>query len=523
MAARTGGLHLPTTIAARLPRTPRPRTVGAVLARSWTIIALVGIVAFGAGLRAAQATDPGRYLSSDERSYARVGMSLAQDGVYAPHDLGDPWHWAPGTPALFALAHLVHPSADGTGAPAEVRTAFWAQALVGTALIVVVFLLAAGIAGPLAGLAAAAAIAAYPPLVSASGDLVSEPLGALTLALALLALLGAWRRPGAGRFALAGLALGLALLTRADLLVLPGVLGVAWAALAWRRAGAGAALAQAAAIAIVPLLVIAPWVAYASSEAGRLVPIASSGPSTLFVGTYLPAGGKLSGVKRELEPYVRRHMPNLSDVSRPNLRGSDVLRAYVRERHPELIPAPYRAIPEADLRQALAFEARRNLKTYALGQPLAFARMELGKVARMWAGYARGGTHGERAWLTVWHRLLLALALTGTLAGLVLGGRRRPELVLLLVPVATSTAVNAVFVAQARHNLRVLPLLVAAGSAGAVLAARELRRRRRPGLPLEADPPGSQITVERRALTEQAPEIRITRRTRRATRARTRA
>ena len=247
--------------------------------------------------------------------------------------------------------------------------------------------------------------------------------------------------------------------------------------------------------------VAAPWSIYASAQAGRLIPVASSGPSTLFVGTYLPGDGRMSGVRRELELYVRRNMSNLSEVRTANLKGEHVLRAYIRERHPELVPGPYRAIPEDRLRWALGFEARRNLKTYAAGQPLAFAAMEARKVARMWGGYYRGSTRNPRSWLTTWHLLLVGLALTGAAAGLALARSRRAELLLLLTPVLVSTLMSAVFVAQARHNLRVLPLLAAAGAAGGVLALRALLARRgASGLPPEADPPGDQITVERRAV-----------------------
>lgn len=471
--------------------------------RRGVLIALAAIVLLGFGLRAAQATDPGRYISSDERSYARIAMHIAAGDGFAVEGSSDPWHWAPGTPALFAAAHLLAPGADGDGSPQQIRSAFWAQALAGTALIAVVFLLASGIAGPFAGLLAAAAIATYPPLIRATGDLVSEPLGALTLALAALALLSAWRKPSNARVVLAGAALGAALLVRADLLVLPALVAVAWLLLARGRAGTGPALTQAAALALIPLAVAAPWSIYASLQAERLIPIASSGPSTLFVGTYLPGDGRLSGVRRELELYVRRNMSNLSQVKTANLKGEHVLRAYIRERHPELVPGPYRAIPEDKLRWALGFEARRNLKTFAVHQPLAFAAMELRKVARMWGGYHRGSTRNPRAWLTAWHLALVGLALAGALAGIALARARRAELALLLVPVVTVTLTSAIFVAQARHNLRVLPLLVAAGSAGAVLAANALRERRRGryGLPPEADPPGDQITVERRALT----------------------
>ena len=126
--------------------------------------------------------------------------------------------------------------------------------------------------------------------------------------------------------------------------------------------------------------------------------------------------------------------------------------------------------------------------------------MEARKVTRMWGGYYRGSTRNPRTWLTAWHLLLVGLALAGSAAGLLLARPRRAELLLLLTPVLVSTLVSAVFVAQARHNLRVLPLLAAAGAAGAVLAIRALQQRRgRLALPPEADPPGDQITVERRA------------------------
>ena len=502
MATFRGELLRPPAGGAAVAATRSGRRRAATpLTRRTIVLALTGIVLLGGGLRIAQASDPGRFISSDERSYARIALNIAAGKGYEVPGSTDPWHWAPGTPAVFAAAHLLKPSADGDGSPEQLRTAFWAQALVGTALVLVVFLLAAGIAGPLAGLIAAGAIATYPPLIRATGDLVSEPLGGLTLALAALALLGAWRQPTAGRLALAGGLFGVALLVRADLLVLSPVIGLVWALLARRRAGVATALGQGAALAVLPLLVAAPWSIYATAQAGRLVPVASSGPSTLFVGTYLPGDGRLSGVRRELQLYVRRNMSNLADVRTANLKGEYVLRAYIRERHPELVPGPYRAIPEDRLRWALGFEARRNLKTYAVRQPIAFAGMEARKVVRMWGGYYRGSTRNPRTWLTAWHLLLVGLALAGTAAGLAFARTRRAELLLLLTPVAVSTLVSAVFVAQARHNLRVLPLLAAAGAAGAVLAIRLLLARGgRTTLPPEADPPGDQITVERRAL-----------------------
>ena len=357
------------------------------------------------------------------------------------------------------------------------RSAFWAQAAVGTALILVVYLLAAGLAGPAAGLIAAFAVATYPPLVAATGDLVSEPLGALTLALAALALLRHLattdRRPvGAHR---PGARCGDPRARRPDRAPARARVRVAAACAAQRRDAArlGPGDDDRDRLTARHRSVGHPRKPRGGPcDTGR-----KQRPITLFVGTYLPGDGKMSGVRRELELYVRRNMSNLADVRISNVPGEFVLRAYIRERHPEIVPGPYRGMADTDVRRALSFEARRNIKTYARHQPLAFAAMELGKVKRMWGGYYRGGTRNPRTWINAWHLALLGLTLAGAIAGLTLARRRRAELTLLLIPVLLSTLVQAVFVAQARHNLRVLPLLIAAGAAGAVLAWRVLPRR----------------------------------------------
>ena len=102
----------------------------------------------------------------------------------------------------------------------DIPAAYWVQWLAGTAVIGLVFALAATLGGPWAGLVAALLVATYPPLIAVTGDLLSEPLGALWLTAAMLALA---RR----HYALAGLLLAAAVLTRANLLILIPVIGVA--------------------------------------------------------------------------------------------------------------------------------------------------------------------------------------------------------------------------------------------------------------------------------------------------------
>jgi hypothetical protein len=414
----------------------------------------------GAALRADRAAHHGAFLSTDERAYASLGRALSH-GHYAAPRMDDPLHWPPGTPLMFAVARKLTNASDGTLDPAA---AYWAQALVGVALIVAVFVLVRLLAGPWPGVVAAAAVALYPPLAVITGDMVSEPLGALTLVLAVLAMAWAWRAraPSPGRFALAGALTGVAILVRADLLVLPLVLAVL-VGVSLRGAGARRALFAAGAYLLAAVVALAPWSIYASSRRHELTPITSSSWSGLFVGTYLPGEGRIFGLREALGDEARAHNPRIRHVENRNLRAEWIVDA-VAARHPGLGRS-----------DALRLETLRNLRRYALGRPLAFGAMQVRKLERMWIGYNRGTHHNQRAWILAIHLLLSAAALGGLLYGL--WRTRHPALWAILLTVVTVTAVNSFFVSEARHNVRVVPLLVAGGAAGVALGGLTRRGR----------------------------------------------
>ena len=419
------------------------------------------VLVVGAAVRAARAAHHGAFLSTDERAYAALGRALSH-GYYDVRGMNDPLHWPPGTPLLFAIARQITGVGDAQLDPPET---YWAQWVVGVALIVAVFALVRMLAGAWPAVAAAAVVALYPPLVAITGDLVSEPLGALTIALTMVALAWAWRAPPPAprRFALAGLATGAAILVRADLLVLPLVLGVL-IALTLRRAGATPAALAAGAYLVAAGIALAPWSAYATSRRGELTPVTSSSWSGLFVGTYLPAHGRIFELRERLGDEAREHNPHLRRVPRQNLRTEWIIDA-VAARHPQLGRS-----------DALRRETLRNLRVYALGRPLDFAAMQAGKVARMWIGYDRGTHHKRRAWILVVHLVISAAGLGGLLFGL--WRTRHPALWAILATVLTVTAVNSFFVSEARHNVRLVPLLVAGGAAGVALGRRVSGPRR---------------------------------------------
>ena len=430
------------------------------------LAALVALTVVGGVLRVDAASDPSAYQSRDERAYAMIARGLAATGTYGNPGMSDPVHWPPGAPLMFALAHEIRPAIRGGGIW-DVPSAYPLQALVGTLTIPAAFLLAWLIAGSIAGLAAAAAVALYPPLVSASGDLLSEPLGALLVTSALAATVWSMRRPSSVLpSAAAGLLLGATVLTRADLALVPAIALLAVAVVAWRGA-TGRPLA-AAARAVVPMLaallvVVTPWTVFASNQAGHFVPLSSGGGSNLWVGTYLPGDGSMFGAKRALADEVRARDPELAGKKWFQLRQADVI-ATVAARRPEL-----------STDDALRAEGLQNLRDYALGDPIAFSGMAAKKVWRLWGGYTLGTYRNPRTPISALHLALVGLGALGLLAGLVLAPRA--PLWLLAGVLAYVTAVNAILVSEARHNLTVMPIVAAAGAAGLTLAVRRLRSR----------------------------------------------
>jgi len=116
------------------------------------------------------------------------------------------------------------------------------------------------IAGGRAGLIAAGVAALYPPIWLNDAALMSETLALLCGVVVIIAAYRAWDRPSALRFALAGGAVGLATLARAEALMLVALLAVPLALWAPGLAGVAQRLGRFALAGGATLLVIAPWV-----------------------------------------------------------------------------------------------------------------------------------------------------------------------------------------------------------------------------------------------------------------------
>jgi 4-amino-4-deoxy-L-arabinose transferase-like glycosyltransferase len=438
----------------------RSCTLGAVTpsgrARALVVTALLAVVVAGAALRAGEAAAPRVADESvDERFYGRLARGLVVDRDYGgpASGLRHPHFAAPGAPAVFALAYRISPA--GRERPSDIPAAYWVLAVVGTALIVVVYGLGALLAGPAAGVVAAALVAVYPPLVRTTGELLSEPLGGLQVTAGVLALVAARHRNVAPLYVLAGIFFGCAVLTRPDLLLVPvaALLIILWQARTRRDR------LRSAALALSTLLVVVPWAIFASHRTGDLVFVTQSDATTLFIGTYLPGDGTLYGLKEALADETRARRRHLAHLGDHELPGVEVLET-VRARHPHV----------GD-REAFLIEAGTNLRRYGLGDPGSFAGMLVRKLERMWLQPNRVRSPAMRAL----HLAIAVLAFIGILLGIALARNR--ELVLLAGVLASATIVHLALVAHARHNLPLMPLLIVGGCAGFSVA---VRRRRHP-------------------------------------------
>ena len=426
--------------------------------RRLPVLALLAVLAGSFAFHAYRAEHPTtRYQAADERAYGRLAVGIADRHTYG-NGLQDPLHWPPGAPMLFAAGHALFPD-KASARTFEIPAAYWLQAIVSVGTLLAAFTIAALLGGMWAGVAAAALVGFYPPLILATGEQLSEPFGAfwLTTAFALLAV--AARLGRTWIFGVGGIALGAAVLTRADLLPVPFMLAPLVALWTWRSADAlRHGLLVGALILGGAVLVMAPWTVYASQRAGAFVPVTRGSSSALFVGTYLPGGGTTVGMKRALGAAAKRRNPKLRRIPDFDLEARSVL-AVIADRHPNL-----------DANAAIGLEARRNLSRYVRSDPVGFARMMLNKVQRMWSRYARGGARHTTWKIRVPHILLVLLGV----AGLLLGALRRRSLLLacILAAVLTSTAVHMLVVSQARYNLPLMPSLLAGGLAGWAMFVR---------------------------------------------------
>ena len=210
------------------------------------------------------------------------------------------------------------------------------SAAVGAASVLVVGLLGREVAGERAGLVAAALAAVYPYFWVNDGQVMSETVAIFTAAVATLAAYRFGKHPRPASAVALGAACGLAALSRAESVLLLGLVALPLALLARplplrRRVGLLAATGVTAAA------VVAPWVAYNLSRFERPVYLSSGLEITLTVSNcdetyrgqfrgfwFMPCVTRLSppqGDQSEQAAYYRRHALDYVGAHRDELSG----------------------------------------------------------------------------------------------------------------------------------------------------------------------------------------------------------
>lgn len=439
------------------------------------LIALAVIVCAGFLVRAWVVVNPLADPGDDALAYRALAESLYEHGTFGGPEFKTPSDWSPGAPLIYAGAYYL------TGGVRD-GVARGVQAVFGTAAIVLAFLLASRLLGPLrprpspgpatpaslqqaAGpLIAAALVAFYPPFIHSTGALMSEPPAIFMLPAAVLAFLWADGRATAGEagfwsrtwpWLLPGLAFGLTALIRPEYLSVCVAFGLFLLIRAWLRSGAGSAIAATALFTLAVLVPIVPWTVHNYHQLDRLVPISTGSGKALFTGTYYPGDGEYQQVKADL--YLQQTGIRL-DPHSDELEGVDPVPLFDRAAN------EYRqaeGLVELDRDAALGRLGRENFEKYFREDPLGYIGMTFRKVWRMWSsgiGEAMSTPVGRVVQVLL---VLLALAALARLAW-----RRRWEAIAVGLPLATVTAVAALTLAPPRRNeilmMLILPLAAVA-------------------------------------------------------------
>lgn len=237
------------------------------------------ILALALGLRVGYVlATPGYAPLHDDQKYDHLAAAIARTGAY-PDLGGRPTAYRPpGYPYLLAGVYRL----AGTGA-GRVEAGRLAQAVLGTVLVGLIGLLALRLFGSRTGLLALGLGALYVPLVTAGTSLLAEPLTAVLVVGAALAVLE-WRsRPRWGWVVLAGGLGGLATLTRSNaFVVLPALALGLWTS---RRPWRG--VLPAAVMVTVAVTVVAPWTVRNAVVMHAFIPVSDEAGGTL-AGTYNP-------------------------------------------------------------------------------------------------------------------------------------------------------------------------------------------------------------------------------------------
>ena len=422
----------------------------------WFWVAAVAIVIGALAIRIAYVqSTPGYVLRHDAVDYDVHARSIAEGhGFSKTLAHGRPTAFRPpgypyflgGVYKLFGVQHA--------GDKRRLHVARIAQAFVGTAIVVLVGVLAAQLWGAIAALVAIALTAVYVPLITVGGAVMSEPLFDVFMVAAVVAAMQHRRSSHRYRWALlGGILAGLAILTRANamILLIPFAAAV-WDVRPWRSR---AALGPPVVLVVAALLTVTPWTIRNAVELHAFVPVSTQLGSAM-AGTY-------------------------NDVARTDKQNPAAWQALKHIPEYAYLYGRVREIPEPTLEKELRAASLRYIRAHPL---------YVAKVA-WWNSRRTLDLAGERryrataATLTIAHKwadrgvlcfwIVALLALAGAFTGM---ARRAPWFVW-AVPGLMFLSVVFLVVETPRYRTPIDPFLVLLATAALVTAGERIATRAR--------------------------------------------
>lgn len=419
--------------------------------RNHFVVAVVGVAGVGFLIRALYVVIVGPHapMGLDAAWYVVQGHAINEGHGYV-----DPRWWLltggfRPTANFPPLWPVVLSFANRIGLGTDMRNQFVGVAI-GTITIVVTGLSGRRVVGPTVGFVAAVLVACSPVLIAADGSLMAESLYVLLILTVVWCAYRALEDPTPARFALVGLILGLAALTRSDALFLAPIMLVVLCRPLY-RGNRPRMVAAAAAMTVAVLVPVGAFAAYSSARMDALV-LTTSNSGNMLTGancgsTYYGnlIGAWDHGCASNLEPGEDE--PEWAAAARA--RGFDYAREHAK-RLPLVIPA-------------------RILRVWGLWDPVQSAHLEVFETRNIpWQIVG---------W--VYHLVVLCAAVGGT----VIARRRRltiaPMIAVVLGVVVTAALSNG----NQRFRLAADPLVaIGAAVCVTVVAARVLGAARSTGV-----------------------------------------
>jgi Dolichyl-phosphate-mannose-protein mannosyltransferase len=436
-------------------------------------LAVIALVAIAVRVTFVVVVDPEVPRIGDASAYHLLANNLADHGEYfRPFDdqLLDRVRPTAEYPPLFPVL-LAVPARFGAESVESQRLFL---CFVGAATVVLVGLLGRRLGGPAVGLVAAGIAAVYPMLFQSEAILMAEALYALLVTVVLLLAYRAIDQPTSARFALLGVGIGLATLTRAEGLLLGAVLVVplCWCLFALEPKRRAILAATALGVAV---LVVVPWTIRNAVRLDAFVPV-SNNVSTLIDGANCDAvyGGDQLGLWRETFSQfgddARQKPQAVACFEGFDIGSPDFEEAEVADRHRD-DGIEYARDHLGSSPKVMAVRWLRTFGLYDPSQQVDYESLE-------------GRPRNWQMAGTVMFWVLMPFAV----GGVVLLRRKRVPIWPLVSTVVVVSITAMLTYGQQRFRVAAEPAIIATAAVALVAIGRAVRPTRQPALPAQSQP-----------------------------------